>query len=254
MPDAAKILGLDSLAVPRATTLKNAASATYLGQPPAFWGRYFHRPGQINSSGKKDSMYSAKENAFLRANNIRLLPVARQTGRVDGTGADGAADARHNVDAIYAEIPPAYLAGADPKVLVYLDVEGGNPLSAAYYRGWSETLLQYSQSASHGHVTLRPALYSGPLVDRTWTALRTALGAGAACFGAWMARYPHTDYQSIDWDEGHITPTQGAPIPILAWQYWESANDAPAALNFDTTLVSPFHSDVFLNGLIMPPP
>jgi hypothetical protein len=39
----APTLGLDSLAASRATTLKNAASATYLGQAPVFWGRYFHR-------------------------------------------------------------------------------------------------------------------------------------------------------------------------------------------------------------------
>jgi hypothetical protein len=116
------ILGIDSLAVSSQAALNNAISKNYLGQAPAFWGRYFYAPGQINSSGHKDSHYSAAENGFLRSNGIRLLPLARQTGRVGTDSATGSADARLNVNAIFEAIPAAYLAGSDPNPLVFLDV------------------------------------------------------------------------------------------------------------------------------------
>jgi hypothetical protein len=76
------ILGIDSLVVSSQDALTSATSADYLGQAPAFWGRYFYAPGQINSGGHKDSHYSAAENGFLRSRGIRLLPIARQTTHV----------------------------------------------------------------------------------------------------------------------------------------------------------------------------
>ena len=64
--------------------MANAQTPAFLGAMPAFWGRYFYAPGQIDSSGEPDSHYSVGENAFLRAGNIRLMPIARQTGNVTG--------------------------------------------------------------------------------------------------------------------------------------------------------------------------
>ncbi len=247
-----QIVGIDSLVPSSAAALGNAQSNTYLGQPPAFWGRYFYAPGQINSSGKKDTHYSAKENAFLRASNIRLLPVARQTGNV-GDPNKAAADAKNNVDAIFECLPVNYLAGADPSALVFLDVESDRPLVAGYYKAWAETLAQYSQQVSQGRVRLLPAIYAGPLDKQTWTALKAALGGGSACYGAWMARYYYGSPVPRPWEDDLVTPQGGVQPPILAWQYWASPDQATPPFNFDTSLASPAHSDVLLNGLIMPP-
>src|ERR1700753_2637992 len=140
----ALILGIDRLDVSSQAALTNATSQAYLGQAPAFWGRYFYAPGQINSSGQKDSHYSAAENGFLHGKGIRLLPLARQTGNVGRDSATGIADAKKNVAAIFEAIPAAYLAGSDPNPLVFLGVEPKNPLNPDYYAGWSSTLARYS--------------------------------------------------------------------------------------------------------------
>jgi hypothetical protein len=250
------ILGIDSLVASSREALANATSKSYLGQAPAFWGRYFYAPGQINAEGHSDSHYSAAENNFLRINGIRLLPLARQTGHVGRDSATGSIDAKQNVDAIFEAIPAAYLAGSDPNTLVFLDVEPEIPLDADYYAGWSSTIASYSSQVSQGSVKFKPAIYANTRDDQTWSALARALTGGSLCFGIYVARYYYADDPTPDhgWQTSVLTPSSGVTPPILAWQYWASPDKAPADMNFDTNIVSPFHSDVLLDGLIMPPP
>jgi hypothetical protein len=250
----APILGIDSLVVSSAAALANASSSNYLDQTPAFWGRYFYAPGQINAEGQKDSHYSAAENAFLRSNGIRLLPLARQTARVGKDSATGSIDARNNVNAIFEAVPAAYLAGADPNVLVFLDVEPAVPLDPDYYSGWSSTITSYSSQISGGNVKFKPAIYANMHDNSTWNALARALTGGSLCFGAYIARYYYPSPKPNGWQNALVTPAGGITPAILAWQYWECPDDAPPDLNFDTNIASPFHSDVLLDGLIMPPP
>jgi hypothetical protein len=249
------ILGVDSLVASSREALANATSTSYLGQTPAFWGRYLYAPGQINSSGHRDSHYSAAENGFLRSNGIRVLPIARQTTRVATDSATGSTDARHNVDAIFEVFPPAYLAGSDPNVLVFLDVEPEDPLDPDYYAGWSSTIMSYSSQLTNGTVKLKPAIYASTRDDQTWRGLARALSGGSSCFGAYVARYYYQDPKpDHGWQPSILSPSGGVTPPILAWQYWESPDGAPADENFDTNIASPFHSDSFLDGLVMPPP
>lgn len=250
----ANILGIDSLHVSADATLANASSFSFLGQSPAFWGRYFYAPGQINSSGHKDSHYSAAENGFLRSHGIRLLPLARQTGRVSRDAATATADAKLNVAAIFEAIPAAYLTGTDPNPLIFLDVEIDNPMSAAYYSAWAQTIGDYSAQLSHGGVKFKPAIYAATKDTPTWSALAHALANGSLCYGVLVDRYYYGSPVSNGWHPEILTPAGGITPPILAWQYWASPDDAPAALNFDTNIASPFHSDALLDGLIMPPP
>lgn len=248
------VLGIDTLAAAGSAALANAQSPAFLGASLSFWGRYFYAPGQRNSQGKKDTHYSAAENGFLRANGIRLLPIARQTGNVGGSAAKGVADAKNNVDAIFETIAPSYLAGADPNALVFLDVEQGNPLATDYYAGWADTLANYSSQLSNGHVRFRPAIYAGPKNAKTWKSLSTAMNNGSGCFGAWIARYYHGSPVPAPWDDSLVAPVGKGPFPpLLAWQYWASADDAAAAFNFDTSIVNGLHADVLQDGLIMPP-
>jgi hypothetical protein len=249
------VLGIDSLAVSSHAALKKASSAAYLGQAPAFWGRYFYAPGQINSSGHKDTHYSAAENGFLRSEGIRLLPIARQTGHVGTDAETGSIDARRNVHAILECFPAAYLAGADPNVLIFLDVEPAVSLDPGYYAGWSSTITTYSDQVSGSSVKFKPAIYANARDDRTWNALARALAGGSLCFGVYVARYYYgSPKPDRGWQPSILTPAGGVRPPILAWQYWASADEAPRDENFDTNIASPYHSDVLLDGLIMPPP
>jgi len=253
-----QLLGIDSLAISSSSALLNAASSSYLGKKPQFWGRYFYAPGQMNSSGKKDTHYSSAENAFLHENGIRLIPIARQTVRVTRGATEGEEDAKLNCDAIFDAISATYLAATDPEVIIYLDVEQKTPVTADYYEAWAKTIYAYSQQKSANRVRFRPAVYTGPKSDQTWSSLRAALLNGAACYGAWIARYyygsPVPREWTIDDETNLLTPNGGTGgVPILAWQYWASADDAPPALNFDTSIGKPAYADVLAAGAIMPP-
>ena len=73
-------------------TLLEHASGLF-GGPPRFWGRYFKIPEQQGGT-----QYNPKtEHAALASAGIRVVPIARQTGRIHGTKADGAQDANGNV-------------------------------------------------------------------------------------------------------------------------------------------------------------
>jgi hypothetical protein len=244
-------LGIDSFD-PVSQRLLGASSDLF-GRAPVFWGRYFHAPGQINSSGKKDQgHYSATEGAKLREHAIRVLPIARQTGHVGRGSADGVRDAERNVDAVFEVFPPSFLQGADPDVLVFLDCETGitDPhLSPDYYAGWARTIVQKAAQASNNTVRLHPAIYASHSDAQTWKALRTAVGGGTPCAGAWVAAWVD-DPSPLDWSDARTMPTGGLPCPILAWQYSDKGDGG----GFDTNEASPAHEDIFLSRLVMPPP
>lgn len=247
--------GVDSLERSSPATLATLASAAWLGRKPLFWGRYFHRAGQVAADGRLASHYDgALENRFLHVEGIRLAIIARQTEHVGGTQAQAGADAAANAEAIFAELSSAYLADACPAPLVFLDVEDRPHLSPSYWKGWAEALVAQSQVRSGGRVGLRPALYANPMEPKTWSALRQAVAGGAQCFGAWVARYPSPQFTRRQWDERQTKPLGGCPAPLLAWQYWASAEDAPSSVDFDVSVVSPRVSAAeLLGGLPLPP-
>jgi hypothetical protein len=140
-------------------------------------------------------------------------------------------------------------------VLVFLDVEPEDPLDPGYYAGWSSTVTTYSGQVSGGSVKFKPAIYASTGDDQTWQGLARALSGGSSCFGVYVARYYYgSPKPDRGWQPSVLTPTGGVTPPILAWQYWASADGAPTAENFDTDIASPYHSDTLLDGLIMPPP
>lgn len=57
--------------------------------------------------------YSAAETCLLRADKIRVLPIARQTENV-GQANNAKTDAQNNVAAILEVFPTQYMSGADP--------------------------------------------------------------------------------------------------------------------------------------------
>src|SRR5215469_8515143 len=86
------------------------------GEPPVFWGRYF----TSTATGGTVEYRHLKENQPLHDNNIRVLPIARQTKRVDGTQADGSVDAEANADDVIATFGADYLASLGGEFYMFL--------------------------------------------------------------------------------------------------------------------------------------
>jgi hypothetical protein len=223
------------------------AKALY-GQAPAFWGRYFT---SMTAGGNVEYRH-LKENKPLRENNIRVLPIARQTKRVNGSVSDGSTDAGNNADDLLATFGVDYLASLSSEFYMFLDVEGCPSLSRDYYTGWAQTLVAHSASASGGKTKILPCVYATQSDNPTWSTVSAAMAAGVPCSGAAIARWPASGCQPIpDWDDHLVKPSGGISCPILIWQY---ADDCHGGGGFDCSMTNPsIDSQGFLNHLILPP-
>lgn len=222
------------------------------GVLPAFWGRYFKKPGF-------DEDYDpAQENAILRGNGIRLLPIARQTARVAGTASDGAADAILNVDAFTGSLGIDYLAGVADELVMFLDVEGTSPqnpnLATDYWIGWSAALVNHSRFVSRDRFTIVPAVYCRQNQSPTWNAIAQADSLSFPCFGAWVFRMRNNACtQPIpDWDAPFNTPTVPLPCPVMIWQF---AIDCifDGGVDFDMINPDPVIEGDLMRRLVLPP-
>lgn len=229
------------------TGLIDLAKALY-GDAPVFWGRYF----TSTSTGGTVEYRHLKENPALRHNNIRVLPIARQTKRVAGTVADGSADAQNNSDDLITTFGGDYLASLSSEFYMFLDVEGSPSLSKDYYTGWAQTLASHSASASGGKVTILPCVYGTQGDNATWSAVSAAMAGGVPCRGGWIARYPRSGCQPLpEWNDTLVTPSVGISCPILIWQY---ADDCHGGSGFDCSETNPsIDLQDLLNHLILPP-
>jgi hypothetical protein len=236
----ARTIGVDSISTVTGALIAQATHA--LGAPPAFWGRYFT---SRQTTGAAEYRHKV-EDGPLSSHGIRVLPIARQTNRVNGTEAEGEADGKANAEDIIATFREDYLAAQGGSFFVFLDVEGsdGSNLSADYYTGWVKGLAQAGTA-----VTFRPCIYGGPLDQVTWTSLRQAIANGATCDGLWLARWVSTA-EPVPWVAPKPTPDPG--VRVLAWQYSNPRNDGAQV---DRDLINPeldARND-FLAFLIPPP-
>ena len=136
--------GVDTLENVTANMIPSAT--TFMGTPPRFWGRYF----QGNSN---DGEYlRAKENKPLHDAKIRLLPISRQTNKVDGTQQKGKEIGSSHAQDLISTFGEDYLAAQGDSFYFFLDVEGieGQPsLSKEFYLGWSEAVLNASSKVKN---------------------------------------------------------------------------------------------------------
>jgi hypothetical protein len=219
-----------------------------LSTVPAFWGRYFTSPQTTGSVEYRHSL----ESAALSTAGIPVLPIARQTANVAGTAEQGAADGAANAADLVATFGADELAAQGDIFFMFLDVEGDPSLSVDYYTGWSQSLAQSSKNLTGGQITIRPCIYASQGDTATWQALSQAMASGADCGGAWVARYPGNGCDAVpDWDDSVVTPSVGAPCPILAWQY--AGDCAGGSLDFSQTNpeLDPYGS--LLDFLVLPP-
>jgi hypothetical protein len=228
------ILGADTL-VPVTGEIVAMVRGRF-GSPPRFWGRYFKRPG-FAQDYKPDI-----ENRVLRENEIRLLPIARQTNRVGGSASEGATDAHLNIDAFTTSLGIDHLAKIGGEMLMFLDVEGTDEanqnLSLDYWIGWSSALVSYSRSVSGNRFTLVPAVYCRKDQNPTWKAIASASSLGFPCAGAWVFRMrANACTKPIpEWDAPFNTPSVELPCPIMIWQF---AIDCLFAGGVDLDMLNP---------------
>jgi hypothetical protein len=218
-----------------------------LGQVPAFWGRYFKGP-----SNTDPVQYQARrENSVLHGNDIRVLPIARQTLRVGLSRTAGDEDGRRNVRAILEAFGSDYLAGLGSRFFVFLDVEESHPLSADYWSGWSEALIEEGRGATNSSVEFIPAIYGSRDATTTWCELAKAISSGSACGGAWIAAWRSPPCAPPpDWADVDIVPVNlPEEVSALAWQYGGNCRNL-----IDCNSSNPSLQDEFITGLIMPPP
>jgi hypothetical protein len=246
-------LGLKSILKSDQSMIETVSLPQYLGVKPLFWCREFGSSGQRNIKGHVESYYSSSESDFLRSNNIRVLPIARQSSHVNGSADEARFDAARNVAAIFEVFPPAYLSGADPDILVFLAIEQDAPVTTTYYAAWSAAIIETGMERSNGRVRLHPAVYSSYAANETWAALRCAIGDGAVCDGALIARCSYPSPAPRPWCDQYVTPAGGLTCPILGWQYWCAPIHAPPSAAFDAILANPAHADMLLSRLVLPP-
>jgi hypothetical protein len=219
------------------------------GQTPAFWGRYFT---SASTSGNVEYRH-LKENPILKQNGVRLLPIARQTRNVNGTQAQGSADAEANAEDLVVTFGQEYLASQGGQFLMFLDVEGSPSLSSAYFLGWAQTLSGHSADITNGIVKLLPCVYATRSDDVTWQAVADSADQGVLCGGAWIARWVHRGCAGLDeWQDSEVNPNVQIPCNVLVWQY---SDDCWGGSGFDCNQTNP-NLDVdeqFLSKLILPP-
>jgi hypothetical protein len=243
------VLGADTL-VPVTNELVGMVRDKY-GSVPRFWGRYFKKPGFAQD-------YQPQiESPVFRANEIRLLPIARQTDRVAGTASDGANDAQLNVDAFTTSLTVDYLGKIGGEMILFLDVEGTsakNPnLSLDYWIGWSSALVLHSRRVSGGRFTIVPAIYCRQNQNPTWQTIAAANTLGFPCAGAWVfrARNGACTKAIPEWDAPFNTPAVPLPCPVMIWQF---AIDCifDGGVDFDMLNPDPAVATALLNRLVLP--
>jgi hypothetical protein len=191
-------------------------AAELFGRMPVLWGRYFT---SVATSGLVE--YRARrENQALRDRNIRVLPIARQTKHVDGTQADGSADAQLNVEDLIKTFGASYLQSQGGRFLMFLDV--------------------------------LPGVYATQADDTTWRAVAQASQRGVQTQGAWVARWRIRGCGlPLDWDPHIVMPRVKIPCEVLLWQY---ADECHGGDGFDCNETNP-NIDLrnILSQCVLPP-
>lgn len=236
------IAGVDTLdKVDSSTKIQEAAKL--MGASPRFWGRYFR-------GNTKDGEYlHEKENKPLDDAIIRVLPISRQTKKVDGTYQDGMDIGTSHAKDVLDTFDEDYLASQGDGFYFFLDVEGvdGQPsLSKEFYLGWSNAVVNASSK-----VKLLPCVYTSAKQDPTSKLnLSAAMKEGAQCHGLWVANYD-SQPQISPWNREKAKSATAVPCKVLLRQYIGDIDDG----TYDFNQINPFldNPELVLQRLILPP-
>lgn len=232
--------GVDSLSRVNSNALIQRATS-HLGAKPLYWGRYF---SGVHFHGVGEYM-RAEESRTLHRADIRVLPIGRFTTQVGLGVEEGRRDGQDQAGDLIASFGEDYLASQGGEFYLFLDVEPSDPLSSAYYSGWSQAVESISKK-----VTLLPCVYLNRSDSNTSKALSRAIRAGASCHGLWIANYTDNRFPRRTFDERLATTATAVDVPTLFWQY---AGDIDHSI-FDFSLSNPDEdASGILSRLILPP-
>jgi hypothetical protein len=232
-----------------------------LTQKPEFWGRYFKGPG----SSSKIQYQPALENEFFHSNDIRVLPVGRQTNEVGGTKQEGLLAGQRNAAAILAAFGALHLSSMEG-VCVFLDVENNVTLSKEYYVGWADGLIQAGRRImidfadevqllnidANTHVRFLPCVYGHHNARDTWGALGKAVDAGAECHGSWIVHMDADRFPIWPWRAEFTSSGMPSSVPVVACQRILDHVEGRQRIDFD--LANPDYHEWLLSRLVLPPP
>ncbi|UBF25751.1 hypothetical protein K9N68_30070 [Kovacikia minuta CCNUW1] len=240
-PVKVSVKGADSISRVTSSSFITQAT-TLLGSKPAYWGRYF---SDLSYTGTGE--YLTQEHRLFRANNIRVLPVGRDTTRVSLGQAEGRQDGAQQAADVLGKFGESYLQSQGGEFYLFLDVELTDPLSSSYYIGWSQAVR-----AASSRVRLLPCVYLNASDATTSRALANAMSAGAVCSGLWIAYYVFYNTSAIvstPFDGSRASPATSVPAPVLFWQY---AGDIAGAYDFNISNPA-IDAQTILRRLILPP-
>ena len=186
-----------------------ARAQQLMGARPQFWGRYF--------LGRDAEYIHQEENNALFSTGTRILPICRETRRVNGSQADGNDVGRRVAADVLETFGEDYLASQGGIFYIFLDTEPRPEpaLSSNYYLGWSKAVMSASS-----RVKFLPCVYLNAGDEETATALLNAMNSGAECHGLWIANYgKRPDPVIRPWFEKQANPTRELPCPVLIHQY-----------------------------------
>lgn len=232
-----------------ADTLVNVTSSMiqkahdFMGTAPRFWGRYFQ-------GNTEDGEYlHEQENKPLHDAGIRVLPISRQTNKVDGTHEDGVELGTSHAKDVLETFGEDYLASQGDGFYIFLDVENNNPsLSVPFYKGWSEAVV-----AASSKVKLLPSVYLNPSDQTTLRNLSAAMKQGAQCLGLWVAVDTNSTESTISsWSREKVKLEPPVPCKVLLRQY--KLEPDPEKI-YDFNQINPFldNTELVLQRLILPP-
>jgi hypothetical protein len=238
MPDC---VGIDQSMPASAACL--SVATTQIGQAPVFWGRYFKGPGNPDPA----QYQAGQESSFLKSNNIKVLPIARQTPNVSSTDQNlGKSDGQQNAAAIIASFGASALASL-PEVAVFLDAEIDNSLNHNYYLGWSAGLIQ----GGAPNVKFIPCLYAHHNDKTTWAEVGKAMDQGAICGAAWIVFMDLGTFPIGPWQAKFTSATMPPTLPVVMVQRILDFVDSHHR-TYDFDLVNPDHQDWLLQRLVIP--
>jgi len=232
--------GTDSMSRVNSNALIQRATG-HLGTKPLYWGRYF---SGVDFSGAGEYM-RAEESRILNRADIRVLPIGRFTTQVGLGIEEGKRDGQDQAGDLIASFGEDYLVSQGGEFYLFLDVEPSDPLSTAYYTGWSRAVEAISQ-----RVKILPCVYLNRSDSTTSRALARAMDNGASCHGLWIANFTDNRFPRMTFDANHARTATPVDAPVLFWQY---AGDIDQSI-FDFNLSNPdADASGILSRLVLPP-
>jgi hypothetical protein len=229
--------GVDSLSpidsAAGGTTLANyVINQYYAGNPHdeiVFWGRYFtnaYYPGYVWRGDTEATALLDAVRAYEPGGSGWVVPidVPRQT-ELSGDFDTGHSEGLTFGNAVAAALSTTVSLPGSQTLHVYLDVEVGSLISAAYWQGWATAVNNYQIGSGY---PLYACAYLGSIGSGTGTTNAATIGAAqlsatTRCYGTW-SNQPQLSGGSVACQSPGPgwAPNNAGGLPTLLWQYGDA--------------------------------